>query len=88
MRTYARIQDGRVVELLASDQNIGNMFHPALKWVDVTKNTSIAEGWLYDGAAFSKPTPLYTEAVQPSVAALQAQLAALAAQLSALSNLP
>ena len=36
MKTYARIQDGRVAELFATDGDITSMFNPALVWVDVS----------------------------------------------------
>ncbi|MFC4431394.1 tail fiber assembly protein [Cupriavidus respiraculi] len=36
MKTYARIDQGIVVELLHTEGNIAEMFHPDLVWIDVT----------------------------------------------------
>lgn len=36
MKTYARIQGGMVAEILSTDGDISQMFHPDLLWVDVT----------------------------------------------------
>jgi hypothetical protein len=87
MRTYARIQDRRVVELLTTDQDIPSMFHPNLIWIDVSSVTGIAEGWSYDGLAFIPPLVPKIVPPGPSISAMQAQLAALTAQLSALARI-
>jgi hypothetical protein len=86
MRTYARIQDGRVVELVATSSDISTMFHPALTWVDASSVTGIAEGWTYDGSVFSRT--VVPEVVAPvlSISGMQAQLAILAAQLATLTK--
>lgn len=55
MRTYARIQDARVVELIKTDSNIATLFHPALQWVDASGIAGIAEGWRYNGVNFEGP---------------------------------
>jgi hypothetical protein len=55
MRTYARIQDGIVAELIATDADIADMFHPDLRWVDATDAAGVSPGWRYDGAHFSAP---------------------------------
>lgn len=84
-KTYARIQDGAVAELFATDADITDLFNPALVWKDVTVIAGVREGWLYDGAHFSPPAPLARPSA-PSLAQLQAQLQALAAQIAALSK--
>ena len=87
LRTYARIQDGRVAELLTTDGDILEMFNRALVWIDASSVPGIAEGWSFDGASFAPPldpAPLGPPA--PSVAELQAQIAALSAQLAVLSK--
>lgn len=86
MKTYARVQEGHVVELMSSDQDIGKLYHPALRWVDVSQLSGVAEGWSYDGAQFSKPVILPAAPAPLDIAALQAQLSALAAQVEALSK--
>ncbi len=55
MKTYARIQDGLVAELLKTDGDITSMFNPALVWVDVSSQPDIAEGWHFDGTKFTPP---------------------------------
>lgn len=37
MRTYARIDEGIVMELFSTDGDMAEMFHPDLVWVDVTE---------------------------------------------------
>jgi hypothetical protein len=86
MKTYARIQNGIVAELLRTDGDITRMFNPALVWVDVSSRTDLAEGWHFDGTQFTRPAEQQPAARVPSVAELQAQLAALSAQIAALSG--
>lgn len=86
MRTYARIQEGRVVELMTTSADISTMFHPALTWVDASSVTGIAEGWMYDGSAFSKAVVSEVSPPALSISAMQAQLAIFAAQLTALTK--
>lgn len=84
MKTIARVQDGRVVELVTSGVNILTSFHPALVWVDVTSVMGIAEGWTYDGSTFSKP--IVRNVIPPpiTISAAPAQLATLTADLETL----
>ncbi len=84
-KTYARIQDGAVAELFATDGDITQLFNPALVWLDVTGIPGVAQGWLYDGSAFTPPKPVAAPPA-PSLAELQAQLQALAAQIAALTK--
>jgi hypothetical protein len=84
MRTYARIQNGIVAEVLKTDGDITRMFNPALVWVDVSSRADVIEGWHFDGSNFTAPTTNHTSAQAPSIAELQAQLAALSAQIAAL----
>jgi len=85
MKTFARIQDGLVAELFATDADITELFVPALVWVDVTEVPGVVQGWLYDGSAFTAPPPVPAPP-PPSLADLQAQLQALAAQIAALTK--
>jgi len=86
MRTYARIQDGIVAEVLKTDGDITRMFNPALVWVDVSSQADVTEGWHFDGTKFTAPAIPHTSAQTPGIAELQAQLATLSAQIAALSG--
>ena len=86
MKTYARIQDGLIVELLTTDGNISTMFNPTLVWLDVSSQSGIAEGWSFDGENFVPPAAPASPVTLPTIAELQAQIAALSAQLAALAN--
>jgi hypothetical protein len=58
-RTYARIWEGQVVELLDTDRDISTMFHPALLWIDVTDEEEMPElGALFANGVFSPALPL------------------------------
>jgi hypothetical protein len=87
MRIFARIQDGRVAELFRCPTNILSMFHPTLVWVDVSsENSTIAEGWRYDGSVFSPP-PLAQPVTSPTlIDDIHKQLIALAAQVEAIKQ--
>ena len=54
-RTYARIADNTVMELLKTSGDIRQMFHSNLQWIDVTDVVGIAYGWSYDGKRFAPP---------------------------------
>jgi hypothetical protein len=86
MRTYARVEDGRVVELITIDSDIAIMFHPALHWIEASTASGIAEGWTYDGSVFSKPAVVETVAPTLSISEIQTQLKMLSAQLSTLTR--
>jgi hypothetical protein len=64
MRSYARIDDGVVVELVSTAEDITTLFHPDVVWVDIT---DLAERpkvhWSFDGEKCAQPIqPLPTEA--------------------------
>ena len=86
MRTYARIQNGIVAEVLKTDGDITHMFNPALVWIDVSSQADIREGWHFDGTHFTAPATHHASAQAPSIAELQAQLAMLSAQIAILSG--
>ena len=86
MRTYARIQNGTVVELLKTEGDITAMFNPALVWVDVSSQTDVSEGWQFDGTHFTPPPAQPTSSPLPSITELHAKLAALSAQIAALTG--
>jgi hypothetical protein len=86
MKTYARIQDGVVAELLTTDGDITSMFNPALVWANVTSQPDIAEGWHFDGTKFTPPPTPPAVAPVPTIAELHAQLTALSVALAKLSG--
>lgn len=54
MRTFARLVDDRVVELLQAEGSIEGRFHPSLVWQEVT-GAAPALGHLWTGADFVPP---------------------------------
>lgn len=85
MKIYARIQDGRVMELLTTGADIGSLFHPSLVWLEVSSVPGIAIGWHYDGSHWSPPEPSPATPELPSLADLRSRLADLGTQIAALS---
>ena len=55
MKTYARLQDGVVAELLTTEHAIHTLFHPDLTWLDVSNEPTVAPGWRSDGRNVSRP---------------------------------
>lgn len=86
MKTYARIQDGFVAELVRTNGDIAAMFNSGLVWSDVSAHPEVATGWQFDGTNFSAPAAPPQVPPAPTLAELQAQLAALSAQLASLST--
>jgi len=87
MRKFARIQDGRVVELFTHPTDISSMFHPALVWLDVSSmNPTVAEGWNYDGVALSPPVRQQTATAPTILDDLQRQILALTAQVESMKR--
>lgn len=72
MKTYARIQDGRVAEFIQTDGDIAEMFHPDLTFVDCTSVAGIAEGWTYSGSTFGAPVPTLSELIAYAASKQQA----------------
>lgn len=84
MKTYARIDtNGVVAELLTTNASPATMFHPALRWQDVT-GLNVHVGWVTDGAGFVAPAPSAAPSTVPSLADLLAQLATLSSHVAAL----
>ena len=52
MRNYARIENDLVVELFSTSEDIRNLFHPDMKWVEYTDN--VEAGYQYLDETFSK----------------------------------
>ncbi len=84
MKTYARLVDGIVAELLTTAANPVQLFHPSLQWVDVTSQTGIQIGSVQNGSGFiAPPAPTPTVIQTPSLAQLQSELSTLSAQIAA-----
>lgn len=84
MKTYARIQDGRVAELLTTAANPATLYHSSLRWIDASGMQGVSIGWEYDGSRF-KPSPLQpTTTPKPSIEELQSRLSLISAQVAAL----
>jgi hypothetical protein len=86
MRTYARIQDGVVAELLKTDADVTSLFAPGLAWVDVSAQPEVRESWRLDGKTFAPPPELPATVSAPSVAELRARLAVIDARLAELAR--
>jgi len=86
MRTYARIQDGVVAELLKTGSDITKMFSPSLVWVDVTSQTQVKDGWHFDGKEFTPPPAVSQLAQALTLSELQSQINALQAKLATIAN--
>lgn len=78
MATKARIENGRVAEILTADPF--PPFHPDLVWVDCPADVQAGHG--YDGAVFTAPLP-DPPAVPDAVDMAQARLALLQSGLLA-----
>lgn len=85
MKTYARLQDGRVTETFVSARSIGEFFHPSLVWIDITASPQVRMGWMYDGEQFHPPALIVVREVT-SLAQLQAELTNLAQRVSAFAK--
>lgn len=70
MKTYARIQAGLVAELITTDANIAELFHPDLVWVDVG-GAQPAPGWTYAAGEFSPPAPTVPSLADARAAAVR-----------------
>lgn len=55
MKTYARIEQAVVVELLETAGDIAKMFHHDLVWVAVPAGEEVTCGWTYIDGQFASP---------------------------------
>lgn len=85
--TYARIQDGLVVELFdlpPDSPPIDEMFHADLVWRDVTAISPPPQfGWTYDGATYAAPV---VSTPTPSAAEVLAEKLALGIAITSTGN--
>lgn len=84
-KTFARIQDGLVAEMLTTASDITSLFNPALVWLDVSSVAGVSPGWTYKAGDFAPPPQPPPAASPPTIADLQAQLAVLSQRLAALT---
>ena len=86
MDTYARIDNGTVVELLRSAADPATLFHPGLRWVKLA-DPAVAVGGIAQGNGFVPPPapPAALAPAPPTLAELQARLAELTAQVATLA---
>lgn len=56
MKTYARIEDSRVVEIISLDVKPETLYHPSLAWVDITGQTEPPQiNYTYNKGIFAAP---------------------------------
>lgn len=79
-KTYARVENGTVAEVLVTDANPAHLFHPALHWVEVSE-PGVVQGWQWGAAGFRPPVAAAIPA-RPTVATL-AELHARVTELEA-----
>ncbi len=85
MKTYARLENHVVAEVINTTGDIAKLFHPSLVWVEVT-GKGIQVGWVQntDGTFAPSPSPAVTTVPPPSVAELLTELTAMRAQVAQL----
>ncbi len=71
MKTYARIVDGIVAEIVKnspSDGPIDQRFHPAFvaAMIEVVGGVPVLPGWLWDGLSFAPPPPAAEASAPPT----------------------
>ncbi len=98
-RTYARMVAGTVMEIVQTSAAIDGLYHPGIRWADITGN-AVQVGWVRIPSAAGAPagTAIYAAPAVPpvpsppapslpvSIADLQAELSLLAARVAALKG--
>ena len=86
MHNYARIDGGTVAEIITTTEDIRQLFHPSLHWVDIT-GQKLAVGWKEAGKGtfVAPPRPVATEHM-PTLAELHAQLDRITAEIAVLTK--
>ncbi len=86
MKTYARINQGAIAELLTTASDPACLFSPLLQWQDVT-GQAVTVGCVVTQGGFAPPPQPTAPAIQiPTLAALQAELAVLTSQIAQLTQ--
>jgi hypothetical protein len=88
MKTYARVQDSLVMEVLNTDRSIQSLFHEALVWVAVPEGHTVAPGMSYDGKEFLFPHESARVEQAPSLHSIMATLSSIQEQLAVLKGAP
>jgi hypothetical protein len=88
MKTYARVENHVVAEVINTTGDIVQMFHPSLVWVEVT-GKGVQEGWMQNSdGTFAPPpaaaAPAAAAPPPPSVAELLTELTTLRSQVAQL----
>ena len=89
MTTYARIQNGIVVELTVppAGRAIANMFHPGLQWIACDGTPGVTAGWTYTGGVLAAPAaPAALTVRQQATAALAGSATVTSAATPAISG--
>ncbi len=87
MKTYARIEDGRVAEFFSTASDIRQLFHPSLIWVDLASQADVKLGWRFDGKTFAAPAAVVLPKQDVlTIAELQRRLESLTAQIEKLTG--
>lgn len=84
LKTYARIQDGAVAEVIHTDASISTLFHPGMTWIDVSGQPTVGEGWTFDGTRFAPAAMPVELAGLPTMPEILADLASLKAEVAAM----
>lgn len=87
MKTWARIQHGRVAETLTTEQPIEALFPPSLVWIDASAQAGVSQGWRWTRTSFAPPLPATPPAAAalPNLATIAQQIVILQAQLATYS---
>lgn len=60
MTKYVRLEKNTVLEILETEQDITEMFHPSIKW-DVCTQANVQVGWVYSAGVYSPKQPSVEE---------------------------
>lgn len=87
MNTFARIEGGRVVEIIRTGHDPALLFHPALEWMAVDRRAvpDLAVNWRVDDGKLIPPPKGAAPERPATIAELREQLRALAAAVDALT---
>ncbi len=67
MTRYARIEQGSVREVVETTQQIEDLYHPDLVWVELRGRPEIVAGWIVQPDGFSAPEIEQAPAVAPVI---------------------
>jgi hypothetical protein len=55
MKSYARIENNTVVEIIETDGDIATLFHPSLEFMDCTNIAGVEQGWVKANGTLTAP---------------------------------